>query len=141
MFNYLWPLGLVVLSNVFYNIITKSTPADVNVRLSLTMTYGVAAICSFIMFLMQGQGKNLVSEVSKLNWTSYALGLSLMGLEFGYICIYRAGWKVSVAPMVNNICLTCILIVVGYFLYKETITVRQLIGMAVCAVGLFLVTK
>ena len=37
----------------------------------------------------------------------------MVGLELGYILIYRAGWKVSVASLVANLALACILVLVG----------------------------
>ena len=78
-------------------------------------------------------------EFSKANWTSAVLGIAVLALEFGYMCIYRAGWKVSTASVIANIALACVLVFVGMLLYKETITLRQIIGMLVCAAGLYLI--
>jgi uncharacterized membrane protein len=140
MWNYIWPIGLVVLTNIFYNIITKSTPSNTNAFLSLTITYIVAGVCSFAMYLLQGDQK-LPAAFEKLNWTSYALGVVIVGLEIGYIYAFRAGWKVNTASLVANITLACVLVVVGFLLYKETLTIRQVIGIFVCIGGLFLITK
>ena len=82
---------------------------------------------------------NIWQEFSKANWTSAVLGIAVLALEFGYICIYRAGWKVSTASVIANIALACVLVFVGMLLYKETITLRQIIGMLVCAAGLYLI--
>jgi uncharacterized membrane protein len=70
-----------------------------------------------------------------------ALGIAIVGLEFGYICIYRAGWKIGVASLVANISLACVLLLVGLFVYKEVITLKQLLGMGICAIGLMLIVK
>lgn len=140
MWNYIWPIGLVVLANVFYNIITKSTPSDANAFLSLSVTYIVAAVCSFAIYLFQG-GQKLSEAFGKLNWTSCALGAVIIGLEVGYIYVYRAGWKINTASVVANITLACVLVVVGFLLYKETITIKQVIGIFVCIGGLLLITK
>ena len=48
MFSYIWPLGLVVLSNVFYQICAKSVPDRMNPFASLTITYLVGASASLI---------------------------------------------------------------------------------------------
>jgi len=141
MWNYIWPIAMVVFANVFYNICTKSTPNNANVFLSLTVTYLTAAVISFTLFLAKGQRYSIGTEFTKLNWTSIVLGLSIVALEFGYICVYRAGWKISTASLVANICLACALIFVGLLLYRETITARQAIGIAVCIIGLILLTK
>lgn len=137
----LWPVLVVVGANTIYNISTKSTPANVNAFASLAMTYVMAALSSVVLFFLTSDSKNLLAELAKTNWTAYALGVAIIGLEFGYICIYRAGWKIGVASLVANISLACVLLVVGYFFYKEVITLKQLLGMGVCALGLMLIVK
>lgn len=137
----LWPVLVVVGANTIYNISTKSTPANVNAFASLAMTYVMAALSSVVLFFLTSDSKNLLAELAKTNWTAYALGIAIIGLEFGYICIYRAGWKIGVASLVANISLACVLLVLGYFFYKEVITLKQLLGMGVCAIGLMLIVK
>ena len=141
MWNMLWPVLVVVGANTIYNISTKSTPANVNAFASLAMTYVMAVLSSVVLFFLTSDSKNLLAELAKTNWTAYALGVAIIGLEFGYICIYRAGWKIGVASLVANISLACVLLVVGYFFYKEIITLKQLLGMGVCAIGLMLIVK
>lgn len=141
MWNMLWPVLVVVGANTIYNISTKSTPANVNAFASLAMTYVMAALSSVVLFFLTSDSKNLLAELAKTNWTAYALGVAIISLEFGYICIYRAGWKIGVASLVANISLACVLLVVGYFFYKEVITLKQLLGMGVCALGLMLIVK
>ena len=141
MWNMLWPVLVVVGANTIYNISTKSTPANVNAFASLAMTYVMAALSSVVLFFLTSDSKNLLAELAKTDWTAYALGIAIIGLEFGYICIYRAGWKIGVASLVANISLACVLLVVGYFFYREVITLKQLLGMGVCAIGLMLIVK
>ena len=46
MFTLIWPIALIAISNVFYNISSKSTPANANSFLAMSITYIVAAaIC------------------------------------------------------------------------------------------------
>ena len=137
----IWPVLIVAGSNILYNICQKSTPADANTFAALTATYLIAAILSAILFVSSVGDGNVAQEVRKLNWTSVALGFSIIGLEAGYIFLYRAGWKVSVGSVVCNIVLAVALIFVGVLLYKESVTLRQVIGIAVCAAGLFLISN
>jgi drug/metabolite transporter (DMT)-like permease len=131
----------VVGANTIYNISTKSTPSDVNAFASLATSYFIAMLGSVVMFFLTSDSKNLLVEVSKTNWSALALGIAIVGLEFGYICIYRAGWKIGVASLVANISLACVLLLVGLFVYKEVITLKQLLGMGICAIGLMLIVK
>ena len=141
MWNMIWPILLVVGAHAFYNISTKSMPGKVNAFASLSVTYLTCFVLSVIMFYATSSQKNLLTEISKVNWTSFVLGLSVVALEFGYISIYRAGWKVSAGSLVANISLACVLLFVGLLLYKETISLRQVVGIGVCAAGLLLINK
>lgn len=137
----IWPVIVVVSANTFYNICTKSTPEGVNAFASLFITYFAAALTSVVLFFVTGEQKNFVEELTKANWTSWILGFSVVALEFGYIAMYRAGWKVSTASLTANITLACVLLVVGILLYKERISFCQLLGAGICAVGLYLIGK
>ena len=135
----IWPVLIVVLSNTFYNICTKSTPSNVNAFGTLMLTYITAAILAGVIFLFLVKPENAIFELSKVNWTSIVLGIAIVGLELGYIFMYRAGWKVSSGALVANICLAIALIFVGAILYGENITVKQVLGIFICIVGLFLI--
>lgn len=139
MWQLILPIALVVIANCFYHITTKNTPAGANAFLSLAVTYAVASVLSFVFFLI-GNHSALTEEAKKLNWTSFALGLIIIGLELGYILVYRSGWNVSKAPLVANCALAIALVFIGAFVFREHITFRQIVGMAVCMVGLVIVT-
>ncbi len=142
MWNMLWPILIVVGANTLYNISTKSTPTDIDPFASLTASYFVAMVCSLALFFTTSKNKNIFTELSaKSNWTTYALGAAIVGLEFGFLCIYRAGWKISTAHLVASITLSCVLLIVGLLFYKETLSSRQIIGIGVCAAGLVLIAK
>ena len=140
MWNMLWPLILIVVSNSLYNICTKSMPENVNTFGALTVTYLVGAVLSAVLFVSSVGPAKVVEGLHQVNWTAFVLGLSIVGLEAGYVCLYRAGWKVSNGALTANICLAIALLVIGFLLYKEAISPRQLLGIAVCGVGLFLIS-
>ena len=137
----IWPIALVVASNTIYNICTKSTPSDVDSFASLSITYTVAAAFSVLMFFLTSDQKNLVAEFGKTNWTAWALGLSIVFLEFGFVCLYRSGWKISVGNLIASSTLACVLLLVGLVLYKEVLTAKQIAGIFVILFGLVLVAK
>lgn len=139
MWRLIWPILIVLLSNTFYNVCMKSMPNDVNPFGALMVTYLVAAIISAIIFVYVAGPSNVGVEISKINWTSVVLALAIVGLEVGYVFVYRAGWTVSTASVVANIGLACVLLFVGYFLYRENVSLNQIVGIAVCMVGLVLI--
>ena len=139
MWKLIWPILVVILSNTFYNVCMKSMPGDVNPFGALMVTYLGAAIISGLIFVYVVGPSNVGVEMSKINWTSVVLALAIVGLEVGYVFVYRAGWTVSTASVVANIGLACVLIFVGYFLYQENVSFNQIVGIMVCMFGLVLI--
>lgn len=136
MLNYVWPIALVVLSNVAYQICAKSVPNDVSPLVSLTITYSVGAVMSLILFFVLNMGANITTEFSKVNWAPFVFGVVLVGLEVGWIYAYRAGWQVSTAQIVQSAFLAVALIFLGTFTYKEALTWNKLVGVVICLIGL-----
>ena len=91
MWSYAWPILLGIAANTFYHICAKTTPEGVQPFASLTVTYTVAAALSMLLFFVTAEHKNLFAEIAKTNWTSLAFGGAIIGLEFGYLEMYRAG--------------------------------------------------
>lgn len=137
--EYIWPIGLVVLSNVFYQICAKSVPEGMNPLASLTITYLVGAVASMILYFLLYKDTDILREYKQLNWAPFVLGLVIVGLEVGFIYAYKAGWPVSTAQIVQAAVLAVILIFVGYLLYQETITWNKIVGILVCLAGLGLI--
>ena len=138
MILYLWPMILVVISNVLYNISSKSVPVGNNPFVVLVVTYITAAVFSLICFYLFDDSKNLHDSLKDLNWTGFALGLSMVGLEVGYIFLYRMGWKISVASLVANILLAIALLIIGIIFYNEHINARQYIGILLSMAGVII---
>ena len=61
----IWPIALVVFSNVVYQICAKSVPKDMDAMASMTITYFVGAVCSALMFFVMNKDSNLLQEYSK----------------------------------------------------------------------------
>lgn len=140
-FTLLWPIAVVVAANVFYNLIAKLTPGSVNAFASLTVTYLVAALASIGLFFLTSSNKHFFDEVAKTDWTALAFGLAIVGLEFGYLWIYRVGWKLSTASLVANICLALVLVAIGTLVWRETFTPMQALGVVLCCVGLYFIAR
>ena len=141
MLERIWPLIIIVASNCFYNICTKSTPEGINAFCALLITYLTAAAITAALFVFEVKPANAIDELLKVNWTSFVLGIAIVGLEIGYILLYREGWKISSGALVANICLAFALILIGALLYKEQITLRQVLGIGLCAAGLAMVSR
>lgn len=141
MFAYVAPLALVVVSNIFYHFCAKSVSSEIDPFASLTITYAVGAILSAALFFAFNRGGNLFQEYTNANWAPFVLGITIVGLEAGYLLSYQAGWPISTASIVQSSFLAVALLIVGYVVFKESITPTKLMGMAICLVGLFFINK
>mgnify|MGYP004520974351 CR=1 FL=1 len=138
-FMFAWPLLLSIVTMILYNIVIMETPGDVVLYASLVITYSVSAICSFILFFATSKQKNFLKELKKTNWASWLYGFALVCTEAGYLYVYRAGWPISTGGLVCNISMACLLIIVGCLFYKEKISRRQFVGLAVCLAGMLFI--
>ena len=138
--NLIWPVAMVVLANVLYHICAKSMPGDTNPFFALIFTYITASVITLIICFIVFKPAEFAFSLSDINLPSILLGLSIVAVEVGYILMYRAGWKISNASIVANICLQCSLLAVGVLIYNENITVKQIAGVFICIFGLILIT-
>ena len=139
MWPMLYPIVIIIGSNILYNVCTKSTPSEVNAFAALSVTYLIAAVVCFVTFLITAKGRNILTEFGKTNWTTFVLGVVIVGLELGYILAYRNGWAMNTVSVTANIALAVALIIVAAVFYKETITLKQLAGIVLCGGGLVLI--
>ena len=135
------PVGIIVFSNVFYHISMKSTPAGINTFASLVVTYLIASFSSLCMYFLTVKNPNLMAEYQHLAWPSIVLGIAVIGLEFGFIIMYKMGWAISVGEIVAASLLAIILLFVGYIVYDEPISLQKIAGIVICLFGLYLLSK
>ena len=136
-----WPIALIVFANVLYQICAKDVPKEMDAMASMTITYLVGTICSAIMFFGMNRNGNLLHEYAKTNWAPIFLGISVVGLEVGFIYAYKNGWQVSTASIVQSAFLSIALLFVGALLYHESISIHKVVGVVFCLVGLLFLNR
>lgn len=141
MFMYVFSIVLIVVSNIMYNICQKSTPQKANPFSALLVTYLTAAVFTIIAMFIYKPESGLIGTFKNLNWASFALGISIVGLELGYLMAYRAGWNISVGSLVANIILAVALIPVGVLIFKEGFEANKVWGAVLCIAGLVVMNR
>lgn len=139
---YYLSLVLVVGSNVIYHICQKYTPENINPMVAMVVTYATAlAFSLIILFFYPSKTMNLVDSFKEVNWASFVLGITIVGLEVGFLLIYRAGWNISLASLIANVILAVLLIPVGLLMFKEHITFKNIIGILLSVIGIIFVSQ
>jgi drug/metabolite transporter (DMT)-like permease len=134
-------LSLAILCTVAYHLVLKLTPAGVNPLLSLLVTYLlVSATFAAILWLTPG-GFEWRSELRQINWTALALAVAIVGLDLGFVMLYRGGFEVSLGALVTQSAAALLLLAIGVVMFREQLSAANLVGLVLCLAGLWLVNK
>ena len=134
-------LLLTVVSNLLYHVAQKSVPRGANPLLSVAVNYVVALALTLLLIPFFPSGQPLVAGLRQLNWASWAVGVAIVGVEFGFLLAYRAGWPISTAAVTNSVALALLLLPAGLLFFRETLSPTRLLGVALCGAGLWLVSR
>ena len=135
MFLFYFSITLAICSSALYHFVAKSTPSNVNFTVSLLVTYGVAFFVTILTFFFFPTD-DVVAEFKNLNWASIGLAVAIVGIEFGFLLTYRAGWNLGIAAVLVNVVASLILVPVAIFVFKDKISWINIAGILVCLAGL-----
>ena len=135
MLLFYFSITLAVASSALYHFVAKSTPSNVNFTVSLLVTYGAAFVMTLLTFFFFPT-KSVMGELKLLNWASIGLAIAVMGIEFGYLLMYRAGWNLGIAAVLVTTLAGLILVPVAVFVFKDKISWINITGILVCLAGL-----
>lgn len=138
MFLFYFSITLAILSSALYHFTAKSTPSNVNFTVSLLVTYTVALVVTLLGFFFFPATNGIAAELKQLNWASIGLAIAIVGIEFGFLLVYRSGWNLGIAAVLVNVVASLILLPVAIFVFKDKISWVNILGIVVCFVGLIM---
>jgi multidrug transporter EmrE-like cation transporter len=136
----LW-LSIAILCTVGYHLVLKVTPVGVNPLLSLMLTYALVTLVFGVILLVTPGGFEWRQELRHLNWTALALAVVIVGLDLGFLYLYRGGFEVSLGALVTQSAAAMLLLVVGVAVFREKLSAANVAGLVLCLVGLWLVNR
>ncbi|MBI5352748.1 MAG: EamA family transporter [Chloroflexi bacterium] len=131
-------ITLAICSSALYHFVAKSTPSNVNFTVSLLVTYGVAFTVTLLTFFFFPARNGIAAELKQLNWASIGLAIAIVGIEFGFLLVYRSGWNLGIAAVLVNVVASLILLPVAVFFFKDNISWVNVVGIFVCLAGLIM---
>ena len=134
-------LSLAIACTVGYHLVLKLTPAGVNPLLSLLVTYALVTLLFGGLLLASPGGFEWKHEVRELNWTAIALAFAIVGLDLGFLFLYRSGFEVSLGALVTQSSAAMLLLVVGVAVFREKLSLANAAGIVLCLAGLWLVNR
>ena len=135
-----WPLALGVVTYVAYQILLKSARPEVNILGVLTVAYLAAFVAAGLLwFRFQELGANRL-ETRDIA-IGVMLGLSIVGLEYGFVSAFRAGWPLNSAGAIVNVAVALLVVPIGYLFFAEQMSWVKGLGLAMCCGGLLLIAR
>ena len=139
--SYGWPIALLVVAHTIYQISAKSVPDDMDPFAAVFFNYVVAAALAFCLWMVMGQDRSLTTQLSKMNWAPVTMAMAITAVEVASVFMYKVGWNISIGSTVANILTAIALAGVGVLIYKDVMTVNQLIGIGLCIAGLVVMNR
>ena len=138
---YYVPILIVITCTVIYHLCSKSMPKHVNPFFNILIVYIIAFITSLIYFLLSNENVGIIESIKAINYAVPILAISLVGLEMGFLMLYRIGWNISIGALVNGILASTMLAIIGVIAFEENFGVNRIIGLSLCFVGLYLLSN
>jgi len=129
-------IALAIGSSALYHFVAKSTPSNVNFTVSLLVTYAIAFIVTLFTSFFFPVKNGFLVELKQLNWASVGLAIAIVGIEFGFLLVYRSGWHLGIAAVLTNVVASLLLLPVAIFIFRDKISWVNVIGIFVCLAGL-----
>ena len=139
--SYGWPIALLVVAHTIYQISAKSVPDAMDPFAAVFFNYVVAAALAFCLWMVMGQDRSLTTQLSKMNWAPVTMAMAITAVEVASVFLYKVGWNISIGSTVANILTAIALAGVGVLIYKDVMTVNQLIGIGLCIAGLVVMNR
>jgi uncharacterized membrane protein len=134
-----WPFVLMVSTYTAYQLVLKLTRPDVNVLGLLTLAYFVACASAAALWVRNPElGANRLEGRDVL--IAVLLGVSIVGLEYGFVSAFRFGWPINSTGAIVNVGTALLLVPLGFVLFGEQMSSTNLIGLVLCCVGLVMLT-
>ena len=134
-------LSLAIVATVAYHVVLKLTPTGANPFLSLMVTYGAVALLFAGALVLSPGDFAWREELRQLNWTAIALAFAIIGLDLGFILLYRTGFEVSLGALVTQTAAAMLLVGIGVLVFRERLSLANGVGIVLCLAGLWLVNR
>lgn len=136
------PITLTITGAVLYHLSSKSVPRTAHPLATIVVAYLIAiAACVLVAAVWPQEAGMRLASARGLGWSVAGIGLGAAMIEVGFLVAYRAGWPLNAASLFVNVTAALLLVPVGFALFAERVSVARGAGIALCLVGLFLLSR
>ena len=131
-------ISIAILASALYHFSQKATPKGVNPPVAIMVTYVVAIVLTAGLLRFMPPKNGLWVELRSLNWASYLLAVAIVGLEVGFLLVYRSGWNIGLAAVLVNVVASLLLVPIALLVFKESLNWVNVAGIVTCLMGLIM---
>ena len=141
MSGFYFAFALTVIGMVLYHLSQKAVPKETNPFFVIAIAYTVGvALCLIFALFFPGK-KSFVETFKASNWAVFTLGAAAALIEMGFLLAYRTGWRISIAAVAANAAAALVLIPIGLLVFKDHLSIKNVVGLVFCLVGLALLMR
>ena len=137
MFRFL-PIVTIVVSATLYQFSQKKLSSVGNPFLVLVIAYLCALGLSIGGAFLYSPWR--MAQMQTIPKWVYALGLSVVGIEIGFLLAYRMNWPISTVSIYLSACSLFLLTLAGVFFFGEAMTAKKIIGLACALLAIVLLS-
>lgn len=135
------PLALVVLSNVAYHYGQKSVPRGAHPLVAAIGMYAVALAGALVALPLFRPWPDRAAVAAAAHWSVALVGIGILGIEVGFLLVYRSGWEISIASLTASVVLALALVPIGVLAFREPWNASRLAGLVLAVAGLWLLNR
>ena len=128
-------VAMVILSQVSYQLAQKALPGSVKPFAGLAVVYGIAMGACLLIALLTGGVPSARDYRVYLSLPILLLSAAIIGIEAGFLLLYRGGGAVSTAYTTASAGTVAGLVLIGTIWLREPISAKQLLGLTFAALG------
>ncbi len=136
---YLASAAIAMLSMVCYQVFIKKIPHDANPVVSVMAIYVVGLVLCAVLLPFFLNGNSISAEVQKISWPQIIVGFAIVGIEIGFLLMYRSGWTLSTGYIMTSVAVNAALLAIGLLFYNEQMSLINIAGVLLCIVGVAMV--
>lgn len=134
-------LFIAALGNFSYHIGQKALPQNANPMVLLMVIYTIAfAFCAALLPFFKSTETVSVMQLLSV-WQIWLVALGVLLIEIGFLLAYRGGGSLQWSGVAVNGAAALLLIPVAIFVFRESLSLKKIIGIVTTLIGLYFLVK
>ncbi|MEQ1754016.1 MAG: hypothetical protein ABL973_07765 [Micropepsaceae bacterium] len=133
----IWPFVLAIVAYTSYQLVLKLARPDLNILALLAVAYLVSCMTATMLWVLNPSlGANRLHLRDMV--IAAVLGVSIVGIEFGFASAFRAGQPINTTGAIVNVATALLVVPIGYAVFGEQMSGIKTAGLVMCCGGLVL---